>query len=46
MKRIPDEIPTVETEDHAQLLYTIVRNVRHAEEPDAGNPPVRFCEGH
>ena len=28
------------------VLYTVVRNVRHAEEPDAGNPPVRFCEGH
>jgi hypothetical protein len=33
-----------ETMDRAQILYTIVQNMKHTEEPYAGNSPVRFCE--
>ena len=29
----------------AQILLTIDGAVKHAEEPDAGNLHVRFCEG-
>ena len=34
-----------EIEDSALLLYATCK-VSWAEEPDAGNPQVRFCEGH
>ena len=31
---------------HAQLLYAVAVNVSFTEEPDVGDPQVRFCEGH
>ena len=46
IRRLFVPVSVAEAEDHAKLLYVIVRIVSHVEEPDAGNPPVRFREGH
>jgi len=42
---VPRTLPTAEAENRAQLLYAVAHRVSFAEEPDEGNPHVRFCEG-
>ena len=43
--RILKALPFAATAYFAQVLLTISRAVKHAEEPDEGNLHVRFCEG-
>ena len=44
--RISKTLPLAEAPNYAQLLYIVTSEVSFAEEPDVGNPQVRFCEGH
>ena len=39
-------LPTAKAKVSAQPVYTVALFVRLTEEPDVGNPQVRFCEGH
>ncbi len=44
--RISETLSIAEAPYCAQLLYAVACEVRITEEPDVGNPQVRFCEGH
>ena len=42
---IPETLPAAGAADRPQFIYTQTREVSFTEEPDVGNPQVRFCEG-
>ena len=41
-----EALPSTDASNYAQPVYVGARYGRLAEEPDEGNPQVRFCEGH
>ena len=41
-----ETLSPAETSYCSQLLYAVASDVSFTEEPDVGNPQVRFCEGH
>ena len=41
-----DALPIAEAENYTQAIHAFACFVRYTEEPDVGNPQVRFCEGH
>ena len=42
----PQTLCSADTEDLSQPVYSFAHEVSTTEEPDAGNPLVRFREGH
>ena len=43
---VSEALPSADTSRCSQLVHPIACNVSFTEEPDVGNPQVRFCEGH
>ena len=46
LQRIPGALPAADAPYRAPPVHAVAGWVSLAEEPDAGNPHVRFCEGH
>ena len=42
---LPEPLPAAGTADCSQLVHSEACNVSFTEEPDVGNPQVRFREG-
>ena len=43
---VPEALPAAEATHNVSSLHAVAANVSLTEEPYAGNPHVRFCEGH
>jgi len=46
LRRVSEALPAAEASHCSQPVHPIARAVSFTEEPDVGNPQVRFCEGH
>ena len=45
-RKVLEALPAAAAPHCSQPVHPIARNVSFTEEPDVGNPQVRFCEGY